>query len=189
MNKIETLIREEANKNFPYGKFNLPQYKKDGSKCHGEYVKAEMHHNVCVEIVKFMQSHPSYPFTFTIACACQKDAHKTKAFEKGYKSFDGEKVEVVMQMLALYYAYNGHAEKKPSDVAWRLIMRYYENVSKDIEDFKSTLAKSKKYGKRCGSREIKYSELCANLGMVFYDYVKDDGISLEEMQRQNRRSA
>ena len=188
MNKIETLIREEANKNFPYGKFNLPQYKNENSKCYAEYTKAETHHNVCVEIVKFMQSHPSAPITFVIAVACQKDAHKTKAFEKGYKKFDGAKVETIMTMLALYYAYNNN-QKKPSDVAWRLVMRYYETISTNIEDFKSALAKSKKYGKRCGSRDIKYSELCANLGMVFYDYIKEDGISLEEMENQNRRSA
>lgn len=165
MNKIETLIRECANSN-----------------------ETSIHADVCRQIVAFMQSHPSAPITFVIAVACQKDAHKTKAFEKGYKKFDAQKVEVVMQMLALYYAYNKN-QKKPSDVAWRLIMRYYETISTNVDDFKSVLAKSKKYGKRCGSREIKYSELCANLGMVFYDYVKDDGLTLEEMERQNRRSA
>ena len=165
MNKIETLIRECANSN-----------------------ETSVHADVCRQIVKFMQSHPSAPITFVIAVACQKDAHKTKAFEKGYKKFDAQKVEVVMQMLALYYAYNNN-QKKPSDVAWRLIMRYYENVSKDVEVFKADLAKSKKYGKKCGSRDIKYSELCENLGMVFYDYIKDDGLTLEEMEKQNRRSA
>lgn len=162
MNKIETLIRECANSN-----------------------ENSIHADVCRQIVAFMQSHPTAPFTFVIACACQKDAHKTKAFEKGYKKFDGAKVETIMAMLSLYYAYNNN-NKKPSDVAWRLIMRYYETISTDINDFKSALSKSKKYGKRCGSRDIKYSELCANLGMVFYDYVKDDGLTLEEM---NKKSA
>ena len=181
MNKIETLIREEANKSFPYGKYNLPQYKNESSKCHAEFVKAETHHNVCKAIVAFMQAHPTAPFTFVIAVACQKDAHKTKAFEKGYKKFDGAKVEAVMAMLSVYYAHNKNT-KKPSDVAWRLVMRYYDNVSHNVEDFKEVVAKSNVYGKRCGSRDIKYSELCANLGMVFYDYVKDDGISLEEMK-------
>jgi hypothetical protein len=186
MAKIETFIRKEANKSFPYGKFNLPQYKNENGKLHGEYVRAETHHNVCKAIVAFMQNHPSAPFTFVIAVACQKDAHKEKAFLKGYKSFDGAKVEVIMQMLSLYYQHNKNT-KKPSDVAWRLIMRYYENVSTNVEDFKATLATSKVYGKRCGSRDINYSELCANLGMTFYDYVKDDGISLEEMLSQKAK--
>ena len=160
MNKVETLIRERAKSN-------------DNT----------LHTQICKQIVAFMETHPSYPFSFTISCACQKDAHKERAFLKGYKHFDGKKVETVYMMGKLYMAYNGHPNKKASDVVWRLMMRYYENVSSDIETFKETLATSKKLGRKCGSREVKYSYLCENLGMTFYDYVKDDGITIDEMKK------
>ena len=125
---VETMIRECAT-NKLNGKYNLPQYKKEGSKCNAEYKKALLHKSVCEQIVAFTDAHPQLGFCFVIACGVQKDAHKTSAFLKGYKKFDAEKVETVATMGMLYNEYNGLKGKKMSDVTWRLITRYYDQVS------------------------------------------------------------
>lgn len=160
---VETMIRECAS-NKLNGKYNLPQYKKEGSKCNAEYKKALLHKSVCEQIVAFTDAHPQLGFCFVIACGVQKDAHKTSAFLKGYKKFDAEKVETVATMGMLYNEYNGLKGKKMSDVTWRLITRYYDQVSHNVEDFIKDLNNSKVLGKECGARGD-YEMLCKNLNI------------------------
>ena len=162
-NSVETMIRECATKKLN-GKYNLPQYKKEGTKAYNERVRAILHKQVCEQIVAFVETHPQLGFCFVIACGVQKDAHKTSAFLKGYKRFDAQKVETVATMGMLYNEYNGLKGKKMSDVTWRLITRYYDQVSHNVEDFIKDLNNSKVLGKECGARG-NYNALCENLNI------------------------
>lgn len=163
MAKVETMIRECA-ANKLNGKYNLAQYKKVGSKAYAEREKAMLHKSVCEQMVAFADAHPNEGFCFIIACGSQKDAHKTSAFEKGYKKFDADKVETVIRMGYAYNEYNGLKGRKMSDVTWRLITRYYDQVSHDFEQFMADLNNSEVLGRKCGERGD-YNKLCKNLNI------------------------
>lgn len=153
------------------GKYNLAQYKEGGSK-YSEKCNAIIHKSVCEQIVAFMTENKDIPFYFVLQVGVAKGAYKMSAFEKGYKFFNAKKVKAVYEMGGLYYAHNGVADLKMSDVAIRLIMRYYEKVSSDIETFKADLAKSEPLGRKCGEREDKglpYKILCKNLSIPYLD--------------------
>lgn len=92
-------------------------------------------------------------------------------FERGYKSFNADKVKQVHTMGMEYNKYNGLEDKKMSDVTIRLIMRYFEKVSTDFETFINDLNKSQKLGKKCGARG-NYEFLCKNLNIPIK--VKED---------------
>lgn len=166
-NKIQKMIAEVANNKLA-GKYNLVQYK-EGGKRHGEKVKAMAHKKACEDIVKFMNEHKDIPFYFVLSVGVSKGAYKESEFNKGYKAFDAYKVLQVHIMGMEYLKYNGLEGKKMSDVAIRLIMRYYEKKSSDIAMFMLDLQNSKKLGKMCGSREVPYSDLCKNLNIPFGD--------------------
>ena len=162
-NMIESVIKNVAN-NKLHGKYNLAQYKEGGSR-HEEKVKAMLHKRICEEIVAFAETHPTIPMYFILSVGISKGAYKMSEFAKGYKRFNAEEVEMVAKMGRAYNDYNGLVGKKMSDVTIRLIMRYYEKVSHDFETFLTDLNKSKVLGKMCGSREVKYSDLCKNLNI------------------------
>lgn len=162
-NMIESAIRNVANNKLS-GKYNLAQYKEGGAR-HEEKVKAMLHKQVCEEIVAFADAHKDIPFYFILSVGVSKGAYKMSEFEKGYKFFKGDKVEMVAQMGRAYYDYNEQCGKKMSDVAIRLIMRYYEKVSHDYDKFLVDLNNSKVLGKDCGSRDVKYEVLCKNLNI------------------------
>ena len=102
----------------------------------------------------------------------KEGAYKMSEFEKGYKHFRGEEVEMVAKMGRAYYDYN-EQKSKMSDVAIRLIMRYYERVSHDFERFLVDLNNSKVLGKNLGSREMKYEDLCKNLNIPIKEKAED----------------
>lgn len=162
-NVIETAIRNVANNKLS-GKYNLAQYKEGGSR-HEEKVKAMLHKKVCEEIVAFADTHKDIPFYFILSVGVSKGAYKMTEFAKGYKSFDAQKVEMVAQMGNAYNAYNEQYGKKMTDVTIRLVMRYYERVSKDFNNFLLDLNNSKVLGKKCGSRDVDYNVLCRNLNI------------------------
>ena len=164
-NAIETAIRNTANNRLA-GKFNLSQYREGGSK-HDEKVKAMLHKRICEEVVAFADTHKDIPFYFILSVGISKGAYKMTEFAKGYKRFNAEEVEMVFKMGNAYNAYNGLAKRKMSDVTIRLIMRYYEKVSKDYNKFLLDLNNSKVLGKNCGSRNVEYSTLCKNLNIPF----------------------
>ena len=162
-NAIEMAIRNVAN-NKLNGKYNLAQYKEGASK-HDEKVKAVLHKKICEEIVAFADNHKEIPFYFILSVGISKGAYKMTEFNKGYKTFKADEVEMVAKMGRAYNDYNEQYKKKMSDVTIRLIMRYYEKVSKDYDKFLLDLNNSKVLGKNCGSRDIKYSDLCKNLNI------------------------
>ena len=162
-NSVETAIRNAASSKVA-GKFNLPQYKKEGTAHYEERQKALLHKRICEEIVAFADSHKTIPFYFILQVGVSKGAFKMSEFEKGYKSFNAYKVEAVHMMGMEYNKYNGMEGKKMSDVTIRLVMRYYEKVSSEFTDFIETLNKSNKLGKECGARG-NYEALCKNLNI------------------------
>jgi len=162
-NSVETAIRNAASSKLA-GKYNLPQYKKEGTAHYDERMKAMLHKRICEEVVAFAETHKTIPFYFILQVGISKGAYKMSEFEKGYKSFNAAKVEAVHTMGMAYNAYNGMEGKKMSDVTIRLVMRYYEKVSTSLEDFNETLNKSNKLGKECGARG-NYETLCKNLNI------------------------
>ena len=159
---LESIKRVAENK--LNGKYNLAQYGEGKSK-HSEKVAAMTHKKVCEEIMDFYRSHPSIPMYFALAVGVNMSAMKATEYAKGYKKFNATKVETVYEMGRLYYAYNAQESRKLSDVAIRLITRYYDNVSNNVEDFKAALANSKVLGRACGERTTDYNTLCENLGI------------------------
>ena len=162
-NSVETAIRNAASSKLA-GKYNLPQYKKEGTVHYEERQKALLHKRICEEIVAFADSHKSIPFYFILQVGVSKGAFKMSEFEKGYKQFKACKVEQVHMMGMEYNKYNGLEGKKMSDVTIRLVMRYYERVSNDFVTFINDLNKSEKLGKQCGARG-NYEALCKNLNI------------------------
>lgn len=174
-NAVENAIRKVANNKLA-GKYNLTQYKEGGSRFE-EKKKAMLHKQICEEIVAFADSHKNIPLYFILSVGVSKGAYKMSEFEKGYKRFNAEEVEAVHQMGMAYNAYNGLANKKMSDVTIRLIMRYYEKKSNDMETFTNDLNKSKVLGKLCGSREMEYAELCKNLNIPIKEKEENNAIA------------
>ena len=161
--QIESAINNVANNKLS-GKFNLSQYKEGGSR-HNEKVAAMQHKKVCEEVTAFAENHPTIPMYFMLSVGISKGAYKMSEFAKGYKRFNADEVEMVHKMGMAYNAYNEQYKKKMSDVTIRLIMRYYEKVSHDYNQFLVDLNNSKVLGKLCGSREMKYTDLCKNLNI------------------------
>ena len=174
-NKIETAIRNVANNKLA-GKFNLAQYKEGGTR-YAEKQSAMLHKKICEEIVAFADNHKDIPFYFILSVGVSKGAYKESEFNKGYKRFNAEEVEAVHKMGVAYNAYNGMGHKKMSDVTIRLIMRYYEKKSKDMETFTQDLNNSKVMGKLCGSREIDYANLCKNLNIPIKEKEENNGLT------------
>ena len=172
-NAIETAIRNAA-ANKLANKYRLPQYKKEGTKHNEEYKKVLLHKNVCEQIVAFADSHKDVPFYFILSVGVSKGAYKMSEFDKGYKAFKAEEVEAVAQMGKAYNGYNEQYGKKMTDVTIRLIMRYYEKVSKDYNQFLLDLNNSKKLGKNCGSRHIDYAVLCKNLNIPVTERIETE---------------
>ena len=174
-NKIETAIRNTANNKLS-GKYNLAQYKEGGTR-YAEKQSAMLHKKICEEIVAFADNHKAIPFYFILSVGVSKGAYKMSEFEKGYKRFNAEEVEAVHKMGMAYNTYNGIGHKKMSDVTIRLIMRYYEKKSKEMETFTNDLNNSQVLGKLCGSREIDYTKLCKNLNIPIKDKEENNGLT------------
>lgn len=176
-NRVENIIREVTNTKLT-GKYNLAQYQ-DGGKRHDEKVRAINHKKVCEDIVAFADSHKYVPFYLILSMGIGQNAPRLSEAQKGYKYFDKEKVETLYNMGMAYNAYNNIENRKVSDVTARLVMAYYSKKSKDFNDFVRDLNNSKVIGKKCGSREIPFAELCKNIGIPTKDNeVIESSISL-----------
>ena len=138
-----------------------------------------LHKKICEEIVAFADNHKDIPFYFILSVGVSKGAYKESEFNKGYRRFNAEEVEMVAKMGHTYYEYNGQGNKKMSDVAIRLIMRYYEKVSHDYDKFVEDLNKSKVLGKNLGCREMKYEDGFKNLNIPMKE--KEDAPTMKEV--------
>lgn len=150
---VESLIRTTA-MNPINGKLNLVQYK-------NEKKKALVHKGVCESVVAFADANPMMPFYAILAVGVGSGSFKMDEYKKGYKFFNADKASTC---LAMANAYNKHMniKGKPSDVVWRLVNKYYNKVSHNVDDFKAALSKAKVADGDRGH----FSELCANIGIV-----------------------
>ena len=152
-NSVENRIREVA-ENPISGRLNLVQYKK-------EKAKALNHKAVCEQIVEFADGNPYIPIYAILTCGVAADAFKNTIFDKGYKKFNGVKAATCYKMARAYNEKMG-IKGQPNDVVWRLVARYYERVSSNIEDFEKALAKAEVIAG--ANTRGNYETICANIG-------------------------
>lgn len=145
-------INEVAN-NKLNGKYNLVQYK-------AQKAKAVAHKSACEAAITFSKENPSMPFYAVLSMGISSGAFKVSEFNKGYKAFDADKAKTTKEMAELYNKKMG-INGKPSDVTWRLVSKFYNKVSHNIEDFEKALNNAAIMDGARGH----FSELCKNLGI------------------------
>lgn len=153
-NSVENRIREVAEKPIN-GRLNLVQYKK-------EKAKALNHKAVCEQIVKFADGNPYMPIYAILACGVAANAFKNSTFDKGYTKFNDVKASTCYKMARAYNEKMG-IKGQPNDVVWRLVARYYEKVSSNMEDFEKALAKAEVIVN--ADARGNYETICANMGV------------------------
>jgi hypothetical protein len=157
MKEISVEKRVRDAKNTPLsGKFNLVQFKK-------EKAKAMLHKSVCEQVVEYADAHTTIPFYVILSMGIAAGAFKNSEFDRGYKKFDAEKVDTTYKMAKAYNEKMG-IKGQASDVTWRLVGKFYKEVSTSYEDFLTALAKAKVL-KNADSREADFSLLCKNIGI------------------------
>ena len=152
-NSVENRIREVAEKPIN-GRLNLVQYKK-------EKAKALNHKAVCEQIVKFADGNPYMPIYAILACGVAANAFKNSTFDKGYTKFNDATASTCYKMARAYNEKMG-IKGQPNDVVWRLVARYYEKVSSNMEDFEKALAKAEVIAD--ADARGNYETICANMG-------------------------
>ena len=152
-NSVENRIREVAEKPIS-GRLNLVQYKK-------EKAKALNHKAVCEQIVKFADGNPYMPIYAILACGVAANAFKNSTFDKGYTKFNDVKASTCYKMARAYNEKMG-IKGQPNDVVWRLVARYYEKVSSNMEHFAKALAKAEVIVDAAARGN--YETICANMG-------------------------
>lgn len=153
-NSVEKRIREVA-ENPINGKLNLVQYKK-------EKAKAVAHKNVCEQIVNYADGNPYMPIYAILSMGVSSNAFKNEIFEKGYKTFDLAKVETTFKMARAYNEKMG-IKGQPNDVTWRMVARFYKEVSSNMSDFEKALDEAKVI--EDADARGNYECICANMGI------------------------
>lgn len=154
-NSVEKRIRVAVNTPIN-GRLNLVQYKK-------EKKKAMTHKAICEQVVKYADEHTTIPFYVILSMGIASGAFKNEEFEKGYKKFNPEKVDTTYKMAKAYNEKMG-ITGQASDVTWRLVGKFYREVSTSYEDFLTALSKAKVL-KDADSRKADFKMLCKNIGI------------------------
>ncbi len=136
------------------GKYNLAQFK-------GQKVLLVQHRAVCQQVLQFQTDHPEMPLYAILAAGISQGACRESEFRKGYKSFNRDRATFVCEMTNKFNEIVG-IKGKPSDVTYRLVMKYYNDKSQSREQFVAdvTASKDKLDGKRGH-----FPELCKALGI------------------------
>lgn len=150
---VEQRIVDSANTKIA-GKYNLTQFKK-------EKARLLAHKNVCQQVIDFSKENVHMPMYAILSAGISSNAFKNSEFEKGYKKFDAEKAKAVYEIANVYNKAMGN-KCMPSDVLYRVAIKYYNNVSHNVEDFKNALKKAKQIKTQRGN----FVELCKNVGIV-----------------------
>lgn len=148
---VEKRIEEAAKANIG-GKYNLVQFRK-------EKERLMVHKSVCQSVLAFRDENVHMPMYAILSCGISAGAFKNEEFNKGYKKFDAEKAKAVFEMAKAYNVAMG-GKGMPSDVLYRVAMRYYKHVSHNVDDMVNTLSKAKKIAVTRGN----FEELCKNVG-------------------------
>lgn len=136
------------------GKYNLVQYKK-------QKAKLMAHKMVCEQVINFSKENIHIPMYVILSAGISAGAFKNSEFEKGYKRFNADKVKAVFEMAKKYNLAMGNTNM-PSDVLYRVAMKFYNKVSTNMEDFDNALAKAKQISTERGN----FVELCENVGIL-----------------------
>lgn len=150
---VEKRIEEMANTKIG-GKLNLAQYKK-------EKERLMIHKSVCQQVLAYRDSNPTMPVYAILSAGISAGAFKNEEFNKGYKKFDSDKVNAVYQMANAYNKAMGK-NGMPSDVLYRVCMKYYKKVSHNVADFMKSLETAKQMDTCRGN----FEELCKNVGVA-----------------------
>lgn len=154
-NSVESRIRL-AVKTPINGRLNLVQFKK-------EKEHAQKHKEICEQVVKYADAHTTIPFYIVLSMGIANGAFKNVEFEKGYKKFNPEKIDTTYKM-ALAYNEKMGIKGQASDVTWRLVGKFYREVSPSYEAFLTALSKAKVL-KDADSRSADFKKLCKNVGI------------------------
>ena len=127
---VEQRIVEAAESKIE-GKYNLVQYKR-------EKAKMMAHRAVCQSVIAFSKENVHIPMYVILSAGISAGAFKNAEFERGYKRFNPEKVKAVFEMAKAYNVAMGK-DSMPSDVLYRVAMKYYKEVSHNVEDFNNIL--------------------------------------------------
>jgi len=120
----------------------------------------EVHKTACRDIADFAQLNPTIPFWAILASGVSSGAFKLDSYLRGYKGFDWDKAESIKDMANAYNTHMG-LKGKPSDVVWRLAIKFYNEKSHSVDDFKAALQN----GKLMDGDRGHFKELCENLGL------------------------
>lgn len=150
---VEQKIKEMASSKLA-GKYNLVQFK-------AEKEKAMTHKAVCQQVIAFAEENVHMPMYAILSAGISAGAFKNEEFEKGYKKFDANKAKAVYEMANAYNKAMG-GKGMPSDVLYRVAMKYYKKVSTKVDDFKKSLESAEIMSTARGN----FKELCKNVGIA-----------------------
>lgn len=150
---VEQRIKDVANSKLS-GKYNLVQFK-------AEKERMMIHKSVCEQVVAFSKENVHMPMYAILSAGISAGAFKNDEFEKGYRSFNAHKAKAVYEMANAYNKAMG-GKGMPSDVLYRVAMKYYKKVSTNVEDFKKSLDSAKVMSTERGN----FAELCKNVGIA-----------------------
>ena len=134
-------------------KYNLSQFKP-------QKAVFDRQKEVCQSVLDFRTKHPEMPLYAVLSVGISAGAYKREVFSNGYKGFDSDRAEFVLEMGKWYNEYLG-IKGKPSDVTYRLITRFYNRVYKDRNVFKLRV----KTAQGLDGKRGHFKELCEILGM------------------------
>lgn len=120
-----------------------------------------LHRKVCRKVLDFQATHPEMPLYAILLVGVTTGAFKRSDFMRGYRSFDYERAEFVLDMGKWYNGYLG-LTKKPSDTAYRLITRFYKTTSKSKDEFRYRVKKAYELDGKRGH----YPSLCQSIGCL-----------------------
>ena len=148
---VEAMVRSYATAQPK--KYNLSQFKP-------QKALFNLQKEVCQAVLDFRAKHPEMPIYAVLSVGISAGAYKRDVFANGYKEFNADRAEFVLDMGKWYNQYLG-INGKPSDVTYRLITRFYNRVSKDRNVFKLRVKSAQGLDGKRGH----FKQLCEALGM------------------------
>lgn len=120
-----------------------------------------LHRKVCRQVLDFYATHPEMPLYAVLSVGITTGAFKHSDFVRGYRSFDYERAEFVLEMGKWYTDYLGIG-KKPSDTTYRIINKFYKTTSHSKREFKYRVKKAYELDGKRGH----YPKLCQSIGCL-----------------------
>lgn len=165
MGKLVDIVRKNAEGKVN-GRLNLRQYSK----------RKAAHVEVCKALVDAMDRY-KLPITLLVYLGVGKQAHRLSVIEKGYKSYDVDKVEKIVRWLKMFAHHSKNQRLYRDSVVVHALCSYYDKVSKKTRDFKAALEASQEVDK---NRYYKVEGILALLGVNLKEKKEDASQVVEE---------